>query len=65
MSKEIKQLKCPKCGSSNLQITADVKGKGAKAWKLCLFGWCGLCGAGKIKTKQYWMCTNCGCKFKA
>ena len=65
MNEENKQIRCPKCGSTNLQITADVQGKGAKGWKICLFGLCGLCGAGKTKTTQYWVCSNCGYKFKA
>lgn len=55
---------CPKCGSNNLQTVSDVKGKGVKLWKLCLCGIFGLCGAGKTTTQHYWVCHNCGNKFK-
>lgn len=57
-------VRCPKCGSTNLQVVSDVKGKGAKLWKLCLCGVLGLCGTGKTTTKHYWVCHNCGNKFK-
>ena len=52
-------MKCPKCGSENLEIMSDVKGEGAKLWKLCLCGFCGLAGAGKTETTNYWVCKNC------
>ena len=55
---------CPKCGSNQLQAVSDVKGKGASACKLCLCGVFGLCGTGKTKTTHYWVCQNCGHKFK-
>lgn len=58
-------VKCPKCGSTNLQIYNEVVGKGVSGTKVCLFGICGLCGAGKTKNVQYWICKNCGYKFKA
>ena len=57
-------VKCPKCGSTNLEVVSDVRGKGAKFWKLCLCGILGLCGTGKTKTTHYWVCRNCGNKFK-
>lgn len=57
-------LKCPRCGGTNLQAVSDVSGKGAKLWKLCLCGFLGLCGAGKTKTEHFWVCANCGNKFK-
>lgn len=57
-------LKCPKCGSSNLQAISDVKGKGASFWKLCCCGLLGLCGTGKTETVHFWVCSNCGNKFK-
>jgi|InofroStandDraft_1065614.scaffolds.fasta_scaffold91308_2 hypothetical protein len=57
-------VKCPKCGSSNLQAISDVKGKGASFWKLCFCGLLGLCGTGKTKTEHYWACQSCGNKFK-
>ncbi|MBQ6634208.1 MAG: hypothetical protein IJH80_08515 [Ruminococcus sp.] len=57
-------ITCPKCGSNNLQAISDVKGNGVKLWKLCLCGIFGLCGAGKTKTEHFWLCNNCGNKFK-
>lgn len=56
---------CPKCYSNNLQIISDVKGKGASATKICLCGICDLAGTGKTTTTHYWVCQNCGNKFKA
>ena len=57
-------MKCPKCGSEELDTISDVKGKGASGLKLCLCGLLGLCGAGKTKTTHYWLCKKCGKKFK-
>lgn len=57
-------VKCPKCGSSNLQAISDTHGKGASFWKLCFCGLLGLCGTGKTKTDHYWVCQSCGNKFK-
>lgn len=57
-------MKCPKCGSENLETISDVKGKGASFWKLCCCGLLGLCGAGKTTTTHYWVCKDCGNKFK-
>ncbi len=59
-----KSVKCPKCGSSNLQAISDTHGKGASFCKLCLCGLLGLCGTGKTKTDHYWVCQSCGNKFK-
>ena len=56
--------KCPKCGGERLQVVSDVKGKGVSFWKVCLCGILGLCGAGKTKTTHYWVCQDCGNKFK-
>ena len=61
---EIKQICCPKCGGTNLQAVSDTTGKGVKCWKVFCFGLLGLCGAGKTKTEHYWVCANCGNKFK-
>lgn len=70
-------MQCPKCGNSyNLQAVSETetKGKDFSASKGCcgyiLMGpigiLCGLCGEGKTtKTKTFWLCPNCGCKFKA
>ena len=57
-------VKCPKCGGDHLQVISDVKGKGVSFWKVCLCGILGLCGAGKTKTTHYWVCQDCGNKFK-
>ena len=57
-------MKCPKCGGENLEVVSDVQGKGASFWKICLCGLPGLCGAGKTKTTHYWVCKDCGYKFK-
>lgn len=57
-------VRCPYCGGTNLQAISDTHGKGASFWKLCLCGFLGLCGAGKTKTEHYWVCTNCGNRFK-
>ena len=58
-------IKCPRCGSTNLQIINEVKTKGISGLKLCLCGIFGLCGHGKTKNEAYWVCQNCGNKFKA
>jgi DNA-directed RNA polymerase subunit M/transcription elongation factor TFIIS len=58
-------VRCPKCGSTDLQIYNEVIGKGVSGTKVCLFGLCGFCGAGKTKNIQYWICKRCGYKFKA
>lgn len=69
-------MKCPKCGNENLQATTETssKGKDFSATKGCcgaiLMGYigilCGACGQGKkINSTTYWMCPQCGHKFKA
>ena len=60
----VHSLRCPKCGSTNLQAISDTHGKGASFWKLCFCGLLGLCGTGKTKTDHYWVCSSCGNKFK-
>ena len=55
---------CPKCGGTNSQAISDTHGKGASFWKLCLCGVLGLCGTGKTQTDHYWVCQDCGNKFK-
>ena len=57
-------IRCPHCGGHNLQAISDVEGKGASFWKLCFCGLPGLCGAGKTTTTHYWVCKDCGYKFK-
>lgn len=59
------RMTCRYCGSHNLEIISEVTGEGAKLWKLCLCGFCGLCGAGKTTTTHYWVCKDCGKRFKA
>ncbi|GBU28534.1 hypothetical protein R84B8_02093 [Treponema sp. R8-4-B8] len=68
-------VKCPKCGSSDIQAISEVEGK-TKGFGCCSgaigaillgpIGWlCGLCGMnkGKITSKTMWVCKNCGNKF--
>lgn len=55
---------CPHCKGKNLQAISDVEGKGASFWKLCFCGLLGLCGTGKTTTTHYWVCKDCGYKFK-
>ena len=68
-------MNCPKCGSQNCYIINEVheSGQDYSAGKGCLgyllFGWvgllCGLCGEGrKTKNVNYWVCNNCGKKWK-
>ena len=69
-------MKCNKCGSDNCQIINEVttSGKDFSAKKGCcgaiLLGpigvLCGACGKGKQTTNtNYWVCNNCGDKWKA
>lgn len=68
-------IKCPNCGSNNLQVLQEqyTKGKDFKGGNACcgaiIFGpiglLCGSCGKGKqLKTNHFWLCNNCGYKFK-
>jgi DNA-directed RNA polymerase subunit RPC12/RpoP len=69
-------MKCPKCGGENCQIIneATTKGKDYSVGKGC-FGTvilgpigllCGKCGEDKkIENTNYWVCNNCGKKWKA
>lgn len=68
-------MKCPVCGSESCQIINEVvaTGKDYSASKGCC-GWfflgpigllCGACGKGKqINNIQYWVCNNCGKKWR-
>ncbi len=69
-------MDCPKCKCNVCQLITETKttGKDFSAGDGCcgymIFGpigiLCGLCGADKkTVTKNYWVCTNCGHKFKA
>lgn len=66
---------CPKCGYANCQIITETTSSGTdfSASQGCcgalLLGpigiLCGACTGGKkIKSKSYWICPNCGKKFK-
>lgn len=69
-------MQCPKCNENNSQIINEVHstGKDFSAAKGCC-GWfffgplgilCGSCGKGKTTyNTQYWVCNNCGNKWKA
>ena len=69
-------MKCPKCGSENCSMINETttKGKDFSAGKGCvgtlLLGsigmLCGMCGEKRrtINT-NYWVCNNCGKKWKA
>lgn len=67
---------CPNCGSTRLSPVTETQtsGKDFSAGKGCcgylLLGplgvLCGACGKGKqTKSTTYWLCNDCGKKFKA
>lgn len=64
-------VKCPKCGSSNVQFSSSTYKNGPSFLKgLCGFLFmgpfgilCSLCGI-KTQTHEFWVCTNCGAKFQ-
>ena len=73
--REERIMKCPKCGNDNCQVISETTstGKDFSARKGCcgalLLGplgiLCGACGKGKqINSTNYWVCPNCGNKFK-
>jgi ribosomal protein L40E len=63
--------RCPRCGSTRVQLATEGESQGFGAGKGCLgaiiFGpigfLCGLCGMGKGKTETVRMCVDCGKKF--
>ena len=69
-------MTCPRCGSDNCDIMSEIttSGQDYSVGKGCcgLFifqNWlgllCGFCGEGKkTKTNNFWICKNCGHKFK-
>ncbi|MDL2214196.1 hypothetical protein LJB76_01390 [Clostridia bacterium OttesenSCG-928-O13] len=69
-------MNCPRCGSPNLHPITETESetKGYGAGKGCLgylvFGplglLCGACGMGegKSRSKSYWVCGQCGNKFR-
>ena len=72
---QYRSMFCPNCGSNNLQVIQEqfTTGSEFSATQGCcgaiLFGpigiLCGACGKGKqLTTNSYWLCINCGKKFK-
>lgn len=73
-------VECPNCHSSNLMLLpetkTDISGGGYRVGKGCC-GWillgplgllCGLCGTGiksKSQTVTFWVCKDCGNKFRS
>lgn len=70
-----RDMNCKRCGSDNCVVINEVhtSGKDYDAGKGCcgaiLFGplgiLCGACGEERtIKNVHYWVCNNCGFKFR-
>jgi len=65
-------IKCPRCGSGNIQYVSETETRGFGFGKGCCgyilfgpFGWlCGLLGMGKGTSYTYWICKNCGRRFQ-
>lgn len=63
-------MKCPKCGSENIQFATRTSGSPFSAFDSCcgflLLGplglLCGLCGS-DVSTDEFWVCRDCGKKF--
>ncbi|MGN0696553.1 MAG: zinc-ribbon domain-containing protein [Oscillospiraceae bacterium] len=67
---DIDSIRCPKCGSDNIQYVYETDKKGFSAEKGCCglifspFGWlCGFCGANKKEITEFWVCKKCGARF--
>lgn len=70
-------MRCPSCNDERCYIMeeTETRQKGFGFFKGCCGaillgpeGWlCGLCGMGKNKTthRAFWVCQNCGRKFRA
>lgn len=63
-------MRCPRCGSDNIQYVSNVRDNGPSFSKGCC-GWilfgpvgllCSLCGNGQTR-EEFWVCRNCGKKF--
>lgn len=57
-------ISCPWCGSKRIQAISETHSDGVDFCKICCCGFLGLWGAGKTETEHYWVCQNCGKKFK-
>lgn len=72
-------VRCPRCGSKDLEIVMDVKSQGVSGSLACcgsvggcficgpcgaLLGLLGFNGAGEVKTDHLWICKNCAMKFR-
>ena len=63
-------MKCPKCGSENIQFATRTSGSPFSTSDSCcgflLLGplgiLCGLCGS-DVSTEEFWVCRDCGKKF--
>ena len=63
-------MKCPKCGSENVQFATSTSGGGFSFGNACcgyiLAGplgiLCGACGS-SVQTDEFWICHNCGNRF--
>lgn len=65
-------LKCPKCGSENLQFVHETTKQGFDPKAACcgyialggpLGFLCGACGMNDTDTDEFWVCKSCGKKF--
>ncbi len=63
-------MKCPKCSSEKIQFGTNTSGGGFSFSDACcgsiilgpLGVLCGACGS-DTKTKEFWICQDCGHKF--
>lgn len=68
---DIDAIKCPNCGSDNVQFVHETEKRGFKVLDSCcgyiLLGpigmLCGACGMNKESTTEFWVCKKCGAKF--
>lgn len=63
-------MKCPKCGSEQMQFVTKASGGGFSFLDACcwssLLGPLGmLCGIQGVSSEDYWVCQNCGNQFEA
>ncbi len=65
-------MKCPNCGSENVHLIYNSSKRGFKGSDACcgyiLMGpiglLCGALGSGQKRTDEFWLCNNCGSRFK-